>query len=159
MPLTANTVLIGRTSQSRNLHPEIALDGDTGVSRRHAQLVHSTEGTWTVVDLGSSNGTYVVAAGETPDDDIEAIPVGIPAPLVDQDAVYLGAWTKLTLRTDLTMASLAPKTPLIRRAGQGRPDHPRSLRHERSGTRAAHSLSTASRGRRPRRRRTCPGRR
>ncbi len=98
VPLTTNTVLIGRTSQSRNLHPEIALDGDTGVSRRHAQLVHSTEGTWTVVDLGSSNGTYVVAAGETPDDDIEAIPVGIPAPLVDQDAVYLGAWTKLTLR-------------------------------------------------------------
>ncbi|MGH9271056.1 MAG: FHA domain-containing protein, partial [Ilumatobacteraceae bacterium] len=67
VPLTTNTVLIGRTSQSRNLHPEIALDGDTGVSRRHAQLVHSTEGTWTIVDLGSSNGTYVVAGEETPD--------------------------------------------------------------------------------------------
>ena len=37
--LSASTALIGRTSQSRQLHPEIALDGDTGVSRRHAQLV------------------------------------------------------------------------------------------------------------------------
>ncbi|MGI9028520.1 MAG: FHA domain-containing protein [Ilumatobacteraceae bacterium] len=98
VPLTSNTALIGRTSQSRNLHPEIALDSDTGVSRRHAQLVHSTEGTWTIVDLGSSNGTYVVGAGETPDDATEAIAVGIPAPLVDQDRIYLGAWTKLTLR-------------------------------------------------------------
>jgi hypothetical protein len=98
LPLTTNTALIGRTSQSRNVRPEIALDSDTGVSRRHAQLVHSTEGAWTIVDLGSSNGTYVVAAGETPDDDLEALAVGIPAPLVDQDRIYLGAWTKLTLR-------------------------------------------------------------
>jgi hypothetical protein len=98
VPLTTSTALIGRTSQSRNVHPEIALDGDTGVSRRHAQLVHSADGSWTIVDLGSSNGTYVVAAGEAPDDDTEAIAVGIPAPLVDHDSIYLGAWTKLTLR-------------------------------------------------------------
>jgi len=98
LPLTTNTALIGRTSQSRNVRPEIALDADTGVSRRHAQLVHAADGAWTIVDLGSSNGTYVVSAGETPNDDVDALAVGIPAPLVDQDRIYLGAWTKLTLR-------------------------------------------------------------
>ena len=96
--LTASTALIGRTSQSRQLHPEIALDGDTGVSRRHAQLLCAADGSWTVVDLGSSNGTYVVSAGESPGHDVEAIPVGIPHPVADRDAIYLGAWTKLTLR-------------------------------------------------------------
>ncbi|MGI9051827.1 MAG: FHA domain-containing protein [Ilumatobacteraceae bacterium] len=103
VPLAATTALIGRTSRSRQLHPEVALDGDTGVSRRHAQVVHqssdpSGDGSWTIVDLGSSNGTYVLAAGETPTADTEAIPVGIPHPLADQDVIYLGAWTKLTLR-------------------------------------------------------------
>jgi len=96
--LTASTALIGRTSQSKQLHPEIALDGDTGVSRRHAQLVCAADGSWTVVDLGSSNGTYVVPAGEAPSHDVEALPVGIPRPLADRDAIYLGAWTKLTVR-------------------------------------------------------------
>jgi hypothetical protein len=96
--LTASTALIGRTSQSKQLHPEIALDGDTGVSRRHAQLVCAADGSWTVVDLGSSNGTYVVPAGEAPSHDVEALPVGIPRALADRDAIYLGAWTKLTVR-------------------------------------------------------------
>ena len=96
--LSASTALIGRTSQSRQLHPEIALDGDTGVSRRHAQLASTPDGAWTVIDLGSSNGTYVVPAGESPTADVEAIPVGIPHPVADRDAIYLGAWTKLTLR-------------------------------------------------------------
>ena len=96
--LASSTALIGRTSQSRQLHPEITLDGDTGVSRRHAQLVYAADGSWTVVDLGSSNGTYVVPAGQDPSHDVEAIPVGIPRPLADRDAIYLGAWTKLTVR-------------------------------------------------------------
>ena len=96
--LAGTTALIGRTSRTHRVYPEIALDGDTGVSRRHAQLVYAVEGTWSIVDLGSSNGTYVVPAGEHPTADGEAIPVGIPRSLADRDAIYLGAWTKLTLR-------------------------------------------------------------
>ena len=96
--LTANDGAHRADQPEPQLHPEIALDGDTGVSRRHAQLVCAADGSWTVVDLGSSNGTYVVPAGEAPSHDVEAIPVGIPRPLADRDAIYLGAWTKLTVR-------------------------------------------------------------
>ena len=39
VPLSNHTALIGRSSASRGLRPEVALDADTGVSRRHAQFV------------------------------------------------------------------------------------------------------------------------
>lgn len=96
--LTGTSALIGRTSRSRQIFPAIALDGDSGVSRRHAQLVLGSDGTWTVVDLGSANGTYIVPAGAAPTADQPAIDVGIPTPIGDQDRIYLGAWSKLTLR-------------------------------------------------------------
>ena len=103
--LVGATALIGRSSQSRQLSPEITLDGDTGVSRRHAQLLFGADGTWTVVDLGSSNGTYVVAADAAPTPDLEAVAVGIPHPVGDRDAIFVGAWTKLTLRNASAPAS------------------------------------------------------
>ena len=40
----AHTALVGRTSQSRGVRPEIALDNDTGVSRRHCQFVREGDG-------------------------------------------------------------------------------------------------------------------
>jgi hypothetical protein len=95
--LTQHTALIGRSSQSRDIHPEIALEGDTGVSRRHAQLVRDGDDL-AVIDLSSTNGTYVVAAGSEPAEDTDAIEVGLPTPLHDGDRVYLGAWSRLTVR-------------------------------------------------------------
>ena len=56
--LTVRSMLIGRTSKSRNIHSEIDCGADIGVSRRQAQL--TTDGTrWWIEDLQSSNGTYV----------------------------------------------------------------------------------------------------
>ncbi len=95
--LTQHTALIGRSSQSRDIHPEIALDGDTGVSRRHAQLVRDGDGL-VVIDLSSTNGTYVVASGSEPTDDTASIEPGLSTPLHDGDRVYVGAWSRLTLR-------------------------------------------------------------
>jgi FHA domain len=95
--LTQHTALIGRSSQSRDIHPEVALDGDTGVSRRHAQFVRDGDGL-VVVDLSSTNGTYVVPAGSDPTDDTTAIEPGVSTPLHDGDSVYLGAWSHLTVR-------------------------------------------------------------
>jgi hypothetical protein len=95
--LTQHTALIGRSSQSRDIHPEIALDGDTGVSRRHAQFVRDGDGL-SVIDLSSTNGTYVVPAGTQPTDDTDAVEAGIPTSLHDGDRVYLGAWSRLTVR-------------------------------------------------------------
>ena len=97
--LTGTTALIGRTSQSRQMLP-----GDRPRRRHRAcrgatpSSCRGSDGAWTVVDLGSANGTYVVAAGDAPDGRQPAIDVGIPAPIGDKDSVYLGAWSKLTLR-------------------------------------------------------------
>jgi hypothetical protein len=95
VPLAERTVLVGRTSTSRNIHPQIDCSADNGVSRRHAQL--STDGQrWWVEDLQSSNGTYVGGAGEplptTP------VPPGQRVELADDERVYVGAWTRIVVR-------------------------------------------------------------
>jgi len=95
--VTQHTALIGRSSQSRDIHPEIPLDADTGVSRRHAQLVRDGEGI-AVTDLSSTNGTYVVAAGSEPDAATQPVASGMPVQLHDGDRIYLGAWSRLTVR-------------------------------------------------------------
>lgn len=89
--------LVGRTSQSRGLRPEVALDGDTAVSRRHAQFVIDGQ-QMSVIDLSSTNGTYVLRAGEEPTDASQPIVPGVPAVVADGDRVYVGAWTRLTVR-------------------------------------------------------------
>jgi hypothetical protein len=105
VPLRARSVLVGRTSASRNIHPEIDCETDSGVSRRQAQL--TTDGTrWWVEDLESANGTFIgAAAGAVPED---PIPVGIKRELNPDDRVYVGAWTRLVIRqaTDEEKATL-----------------------------------------------------
>jgi FHA domain len=95
--LTQHTALIGRSSQSRDIHPEIALEGDNGVSRRHAQLVRDGDDL-TVIDLSSTNGTYVVPAGNEPTDQTDPIGSASPTALHDGDRIYVGAWSRLTIR-------------------------------------------------------------
>ena len=95
--LTQHTALVGRSSQSRDIHPEIALDGDTGVSRRHAQLVRDGDDL-VVIDLSSTNGTYVVPSGSEPSADSPAVVAGLSTRLNDGDRVYVGAWSRLTIR-------------------------------------------------------------
>jgi hypothetical protein len=98
VPLSRATSLIGRSSKSRGLSPEIAVDHDTGVSRRHAQFV--VDGALlTVVDLSSTNGTFVFAGSLALDDDTSPLTPGVPCPLADGDRVYVGAWTCLTIRS------------------------------------------------------------
>jgi FHA domain-containing protein len=89
--LAGSEVRVGRRSESRGIHPEIDLTGppaDPGVSRLHVVLVRAPDGTWSVVDPGSANGTLVngdeIHAGET-------------VPLRDGDVIHLGAWTALTV--------------------------------------------------------------
>ena len=95
VPLRYQSLLIGRRSQSRNIHPAIEVASDVGVSRRQAQL--TTDGQrWWVEDLQSSNGTYVGAAsGPLPTD---ALPPGQHRELAQDDRIYLGAWTRIVVR-------------------------------------------------------------
>jgi len=88
-------LLIGRRSRSRGIEPEIDLTGppeDVAVSHQHAMLVSTMDGSWSVVDLDSANGTYV--NGGT--DPIEA---NNPVALHDGDRVHVGAWTTLTIQS------------------------------------------------------------
>ncbi len=89
--LTGSEMRIGRRSASRGLEPEIDLTGppaDPGVSHLHAVLIAQPDGTWSVLDPGSSNGTQLNGS------DIES---GIQVPLHDGDHILLGAWTRLTI--------------------------------------------------------------
>lgn len=95
VPLRTRSLLVGRQSRSRNIHPEIECSADIGVSRRQAQL--TTDGQrWWVEDLQSANGTYVGAAsGALP---TEALPPGQRRELAQDDHIYVGAWTCIVVR-------------------------------------------------------------
>jgi hypothetical protein len=83
---------IGRRSASQGLEPEIDLTGpptDPGVSRMHAALIAEPDGSWTVLDPGSENGTLVNGT---------EIAAGVRVPLHDGDRIHLGAWTVITVR-------------------------------------------------------------
>ncbi|WP_425308708.1 FHA domain-containing protein [Ammonicoccus fulvus] len=95
IPLRKRSLLIGRPSRSRNIHPDIDCEPDTGISRRQAQL--STDGTrWFLEDLGSANGTFVAEASQGMPTD--PIPTGRRYELDGDERIYLGAWTRLVLR-------------------------------------------------------------
>jgi FHA domain len=57
--LTNQVTQIGRSSQKRNLHPEIACDWDGAVSHRHAKIELDPDGNAFLLDLGSTNGTML----------------------------------------------------------------------------------------------------
>ncbi len=59
---TVYEVLSERVSIGRAAGNDVALAGDLRVSRRHAELVRSSEGAWSIIDLGSHNGTFVNGA-------------------------------------------------------------------------------------------------
>ncbi|MGH8909404.1 MAG: FHA domain-containing protein [Egibacteraceae bacterium] len=92
--LAGAQVRIGRHSASRGITPEIDLTGppeDPGVSHLHAVLLPAPDGSWTIVDPGSTNGTHL-------NDDPEPIATNSPVPLHDGDRIHIGAWTTITLR-------------------------------------------------------------
>jgi hypothetical protein len=87
--LGQDEILIGRRSESRGVHPQIDLSGapeDTGISRAHAILRRRPDGTWTVVDPGSTNGTLLNNAPLDPN---------VAVDLADGDRLYLGGWTRI----------------------------------------------------------------
>lgn len=88
IPLRGDEVLIGRTSASANVHPDVDLGSDVGVSRKHATLKRRGD-EWFIVDLGSTNGTEV---------DGKVVPAGEERAVAEGTVVHVGAWTKLTLQ-------------------------------------------------------------
>jgi pSer/pThr/pTyr-binding forkhead associated (FHA) protein len=94
-PLQGQQLLIGRRSRSRGVYPDIDLAGppeDPAVSHTHALLIPQPDSTWAVVDLRSTNCTYLNGSPEPIDPET-------PLTLRDGDHVNVGAWTRLTLRS------------------------------------------------------------
>jgi hypothetical protein len=92
--LDSAEVTIGRFSSSRGDRPDIDLStpsADPGVSHEHAVLNRRADGTWSITDRGSMNGTYV-------NDDPQRLPVGHAVALAAGDRVHIGAWTTILLR-------------------------------------------------------------
>ncbi|WP_433230845.1 FHA domain-containing protein [Actinomadura formosensis] len=93
IPLTGREVRIGRRSSAQPSPPEIDLrepPEDPGVSHVHAVLLGKPDGTWTLVDPGSTNRTCL--NGST-----EPIPYNVEVPVSDGDRIHVGAWTTITL--------------------------------------------------------------
>ena len=80
--------LIGRRSDKRAILPEVSLDLDDAVSHRHALLTCGEDGSLTLRDIGSANGTRLNAVDVDPLVDT-ALHVG--------DQITLGRWTRLTV--------------------------------------------------------------
>ncbi|MEV0278369.1 FHA domain-containing protein [Streptomyces sp. NPDC050610] len=94
LPLSGHQVTIGRRRHSTGESPDIDLarpPEDPGVSHQHAMLVHQSNGSWAVVDQGSTNGTTLNGA----EDPIKPY---VPVQLREGDRVHVGAWTTITVR-------------------------------------------------------------
>jgi len=88
--LDASPVRIGRSRSRADMQPDIDIVGDPAISRLHASLVQQDDGSWAIVDEGSSNGTTINA-------DERAIAPHVLVPLHDGDRVHLGAWTTIVV--------------------------------------------------------------
>jgi hypothetical protein len=93
--LTAPETRVGRRSGRRGIDPEIDLSGapeDTAISHLHALLLRQADGSYSLVDPGSTNGT-------TLNDDPTPVATNVAIRLADGDRIHLGAWTTLTLHS------------------------------------------------------------
>ena len=85
--------LVGRHSASKGISPDIDLSGpptDAAVSHAHALFIAQPDGSWSVVDVGSSNGTYL-------NESTQPLARNIPQQLNLGDRVHVGLWTTLTV--------------------------------------------------------------
>ena len=90
-PLEGRQMRIGRRSAARGLEPEIDMavpPADPGISRLHAVLIPGPNGSWSLLDPGSANGTLLNG---------REVAVGELVPLHDGDRINLGVWTVITV--------------------------------------------------------------
>ncbi|GAB3222510.1 hypothetical protein GCM10027447_09450 [Glycomyces halotolerans] len=93
VPLDKNELTIGRYSAKRGVTPDIDLSGDVadpGVSAQHAKLFLKPDGSWTIMDVGSSNGTFLNGSDEP-------LTAHVEFQLGDGTYLNIGAWTRLTI--------------------------------------------------------------
>ena len=85
-PLDFAENLVGRRGSRGDVHPEVPVI-DRAVSARHAKLCRR-DGGFTVIDIGSSNGTKLNGV---------EMRQGVEVPLMPGDTIDIGAWTRIVL--------------------------------------------------------------
>lgn len=92
--LSGDEIRVGRHSTSRGIQPEVDLAGapeDGAISHLHFLLLEQPDGSYSLVDPGSTNGT-------TLNDDPTPLMANIAVALADGDRIHLGAWTTITIQ-------------------------------------------------------------
>jgi hypothetical protein len=92
--LAGSEISVGRRSASRGVQPVVDLSGapeDTAISHLHALLIEQPDGSYSLVDPGSTNGTSL-------NDDLTPLAANVAVALADGDRIHLGAWTTITVR-------------------------------------------------------------
>ena len=83
LDLDENT--LGRQFEGKGIHPEIVIH-DPGISRRHLKFVRTANGAFSVLELGSSNGTLFNRA---------TLELGVETLVKPGDELTLGMWTRI----------------------------------------------------------------
>ncbi len=92
--LTDDRVVIGRRSRSEGIYPQVDLSVptvDPGVSMVNAIIDRFPDGTLRLIDVGSYNGTRL-------NGDTTPIEPNNPVRLKDGDQIFVGAWSRITVR-------------------------------------------------------------
>ena len=87
-PVEIAEMLVGRRDDRQNIRPAVPLN-DPGASRRHAKLLLAQDGSVTLQDLASMNGTKLNG---------KDVVSGSRQKLAEGDEVTLGRWTRIKLR-------------------------------------------------------------
>jgi len=83
LDLDENT--LGRQYEGKGAHPEIVVQ-DPSISRRHLKFVRGSRGEYSVLELGSANGTEINGKPLEP---------GIVTMINPGDQITLGMWTRI----------------------------------------------------------------
>ena len=83
--LTKEVTVIGRPDSEMHYYPDVEIDLDDAVSRRHAEVI-KRDATYSIVDTGSTNGTML--NGET-------LPAHEERPLTHGDRIRVGERTEI----------------------------------------------------------------
>jgi pSer/pThr/pTyr-binding forkhead associated (FHA) protein len=86
-PVEQDEMLIGRRDDRQQIRPAVALH-DPGASRRHAKVLRNADGSVSLHDLGSTNGTKLNG---------EDLVSGALRPLAAGDEITLGRWTRIRI--------------------------------------------------------------
>lgn len=83
LDLAENT--LGRQYEGKGVCPEIVVH-DPGISRRHLKFIRDPQGVFSVLELGSSNGTTINGQSLEP---------GVVSVIQAKDELVLGMWTRI----------------------------------------------------------------